>query len=235
MSIPIDNSDIYVIIPAYNEHLVIGSVIHELSKLGFIIIIVYDGSEESVFPIVQKFKLFYLRHEINLGQGAALKTGINFALAKNAKIIITFDADGQHNPLEISTLIEVIKQGNIDIVLGSRFMTKSLHIPAARKILLKLARFINFLFTGLLLSDAHNGLRAMTYNAATKIKINNNGMAHATEFLSEIKRNNLKFVEVPVTINYTNYSMQKGQSAWDGFRILFDLIINKRSILMEYN
>lgn len=230
MSIPIDNSDIYVIIPAYNEHLVIGSVIHELSKLGYSIIIVDDGSEDSLFPIIQKFKLFYLRHEINLGQGAALKTGINFALKKNAKIIITFDADGQHNPLEIRNLIEVINHGKIDIVLGSRFMTKSLNIPVARKILLKLARFINFLYTGLLLSDAHNGMRAMTYNAASKIRINHNGMAHATEFLSEIKRNKLRFVEVPVTINYTNYSMRKGQSAWDGFRILYDLIINKRSI-----
>lgn len=219
---------IVVIIPAYNEGAVLISVIKEILLTGFVIIVVDDGSDIPLNKMLQSYPLFYIRHRANLGQGAALQTGFDFAKKLNPDIIITMDADGQHHSSSFNSMIEPLLTNDADIVLGSRFLSPGqTSVPIMKKVVLHTARLINYIFSGLLLSDAHNGLRAFNATALQKITITENRMAHASEILFEIKKHKLRFKEVPVTISYTAYSKKKGQSIWDSVRILFDLILHK--------
>jgi polyprenyl-phospho-N-acetylgalactosaminyl synthase len=230
MSTLTDPSGVFIIIPAYNEEKVILPVIDELLPLHYSIIVVDDGSQYPLSSILDNKPVYLLTHPVNLGQGAAIQTGIEFAIEKNAKYIVTFDADGQHQQKDIPLLLEPLITDEADIVLGSRFLNNSTeHIPRKRKRLLKFARAINFIFTGLRLSDAHNGLRAMNAKAASTIRIKENRMAHATEIISQIRKHQLRYREVPVEIIYTKYSKEKGQQLAGGFRIIFDLLLNKLS------
>ena len=120
-----------------------------------------------------------------------------------------------------------LQTGEADIALGSRFLSAGSNIPSGRKRLLRFARLVNYIFTGLLLSDAHNGMRAMTAAAAQKINLRQAGMAHATEIIAEVRKKKLRYKEVPVNIQYSTYSKAKGQSAWGSFRIFFDILLNK--------
>lgn len=228
MSAHVKYPAVCVVIPAFNESSTIKAVVDDVTSYGYTAIVVDDGSTQDIFSPIRNSPAWFLQHSVNLGQGAALQTGISFALDKEADIIITFDADGQHQAKDIGLLVETMQQEKADVVLGSRFMNGAdEHIPSKRKRLLQLARYANLLFTGLLLTDAHNGLRAFSKKAAEKITITENGMSHATQLLSEIKREKLSYKEVPVTVLYTVYSRQKGQTIWSGFRIFFDLLLNK--------
>jgi glycosyltransferase involved in cell wall biosynthesis len=219
---------VFVIIPAYNEQKVITQVVEKVINASYQVIVVDDGSTSSLKPILHHLTAIVLRHNINLGQGAALQTGIEYALEKQADYIVTFDADGQHQASDIITLIQPLLEGRCDVVMGSRFLMNASHnMNYKRRLILYLARIFNFITTGLLLTDAHNGLRAFTRKAASHIQIHQNGMAHATELLHIIKKEKLRFIEVPVHVLYTDYSYQKGQSPWNSFRIVFDLFLNK--------
>lgn len=224
----VKSHDIFVIIPAYNEATIIQSVLQELQVHSYSLVVIDDGSSASLYTQLKKMPVYFLRHRVNLGQGAALQTGIEFALSKQAKYIITFDADGQHKASDIDLLVEILVNGKFDIVLGSRFMGNSVHnMSASRSFLLQLARYLNYFFTGLLLTDAHNGLRAMNRIAAGAMQIRENRMAHATEILSQIKKKGLRYFEAPVHVFYTPYSRQKGQDIWDSFRVFFDILLHK--------
>lgn len=227
MSLLNNTKDVFVIIPAYNEHEVIEKVLQALLPFRYTVVVVDDGSSVNLQELLNNFPVFVLRHRVNLGQGAALQTGIEFALSKNAAFILTFDADGQHQPADMEKLLAPLLSGEADITLGSRFITNNSNTPAGRKLVLKIARFINYFFTGLLLTDAHNGLRAMNRKAAQMIRIRQGGMAHATEIVAEIRKHQLRYKEVAVTIHYTGYSRQKGQTVWSSFRIFFDILLNK--------
>lgn len=227
MSHPDNQKEVFVIIPAYNEEKVIKDVLGELLPFQYSLVVVDDGSQVSLQEMLKPFPVYVVRHRINLGQGAALQTGIDFALLKKAAYMVTFDSDGQHQAADIQKLLAPLRSGEADITLGSRFISRPTDIPAGRRILLQLARFVNYLFTGLLLTDAHNGLRAMTAKAAALIHIRQNGMAHATEIVSEIKKHRLRFKEIPVTVRYTDYSKKKGQTVWGSFRIFIDLLLIK--------
>jgi len=192
------------------------------------IIVVDDGSAEPIRKSLADFPVTILRHRTNLGQGAALQTGIVYARKLDADIVITFDADGQHNAEDVAGLIAPIVQNQADIVLGSRFLPESqTRLALSRKFVLQTARLINYLLSGVLLSDAHNGLRALNKTALEKINLTENRMAHASEILFEIKRHELRYIEVPVLIKYTDYSKQKGQSTHDSIKVLFDLVLHK--------
>jgi polyprenyl-phospho-N-acetylgalactosaminyl synthase len=218
--------DICIIVPAFNESAVIRQVLLQLLGRGYEVVVVDDGSEEPMQ--VQDLPVHLLQHGVNLGQGAALQTGIDYALEKGARWLVTFDADGQHDVNDVERLLQPLQSGAADVALGSRFMEDAWHnAPRSRSITLKLARWVNYFFTGLFLSDAHNGMRAMSRAAAGKITITENRMAHATEILIRIKRARLRYREVPVRIIYTDYSKKKGQSFFDSIRIIFDLVLHK--------
>jgi glycosyltransferase involved in cell wall biosynthesis len=200
----------------------------QLAGAGYQVIVVDDGSDVLVKKTIGHLPVTILRHRVNLGQGAALQTAFNYAKKKNAQVVITFDADGQHQVSDIPALLAPILQQKADIVLGSRFLHEgSAPIGFSKKMVLQIARFVNFLLSGVLLSDAHNGLRALNRQALSKIELTENRMAHASEILFETKRHQLQYCEVPVHISYTEYSKQKGQSAWDSIKILFDLVLHK--------
>jgi glycosyltransferase involved in cell wall biosynthesis len=164
---------------------------------------------------------------VNLGQGAALKTGIDFALAQGADVIVTFDTDGQHRDSDIPRLLNALVRNQADFALGSRFLSEPLNMPRMRRILLWGATLFTVATTGLRLTDTHNGLRAMTRRGAQALRLRQNRMAHASELLAEIARSRLRYVEVPVTIDYTTYSLAKGQRTGDFVMILLDLLAGK--------
>ncbi len=204
---------VIVIIPAYNEAKVIRNVISDVKKYGYNIVVVDDCSRDGTHHYAQKAGAVVLRHYVNRGQGAALATGIEYALCQEADILVTFDADGQHSAHEIQFVIRPIIAGETDVVLGSRFLGATRDMPLMRGLSLKAALVFTQVTTGLQLTDVHNGFRAFSKNAALKIKISQNRMAHASEILDQIARHNLRFCEVPVTIVYSSYSKQKGDSS----------------------
>jgi len=222
-------SCVFVVIPAYNEGAVLADTVTELLKFGHSVVIVDDGSALPANEYLKGFPVYYLRHLSNLGQGAALQTGTEFALQRGAEFIVHFDADGQHSPELISTLIEPIRKGECDVVIGSRFLKASdrKQVPADKQILLKAGVFVTWLFSGVWLSDTHNGFRAFSAQAARQIRMTENGFAHATEILELIKRAGLRFKEIPATIRYTEYSRSKGQSLFNSINIVFDLVLRK--------
>ena len=223
-----DRKRIFVIIPCYNEAGIIRETITAVIEKGYSIIVVDDHSTDNTKEQLKELPVTYIRHRLNMGQGAALQTGISVALKKKAEYMVTFDADGQHDVNDIDGMLHKLKEDQFDIVLGSRFLPGAGgNISAGRKLLLKAACYLNYLFTGILLSDAHNGLRVMNRNAAERIHLKENRMAHATEILKEIKNHSLKFSEFPVHIHYSSYSKKKGQSLLNSVRIFFDLIMNK--------
>jgi glycosyltransferase involved in cell wall biosynthesis len=224
-----NSSQIFVVIPAYNESKVIEATLKPLIEKGYSVIVVDDGSPDETWSIIKKLPIYALHHRINLGQGAALQTGVSFALHQHAKIIVHFDADGQHNPDDIPRLCEPILKHEADVVLGSRFLRADSRaaVPRSRRIILKGAVIINGLLTGVWLSDAHNGFRAFSAEAASKVKLTENGFAHASEILMMLREQHLKYIEVPTLIRYTDYSVAKGQSTWNALNILIDLIVRR--------
>jgi glycosyltransferase involved in cell wall biosynthesis len=162
---------------------------------------------------------------MNLGQGAALQTGIEAALKMpQVKYIVTFDSDGQHSVSDALAMVERLRQADIEVVFGSRFLDERTSVGILKKAVLKLAVLYTNALSGVKLTDAHNGLRAFTRNVAESIELTHNGMAHATEIVNQIGSGKFAYTEMPVHIEYTDYSKAKGQSLWNSINILFDLI-----------
>ena len=220
-----DPADIHVVIAAYNEAAVIARVAGGVRCAGYQVVVVDDGSRDATARMARAAGATVIRHPFNLGQGAALQSGIDFALQNDAEVIVTFDADGQHSPVDIASLAEALASEKADFALGSRFLQQSSNIPTVRRLLLKAATLFTRLTTGLQLTDAHNGLRAMTRRGAAAIRLRQNRMAHASELLAQIGTSGLHYVERPVTVRYTAYSMAKGQKTSDSVGILLDLAV----------
>jgi len=214
------------VIPAFNDGGPLVNVLAELQTLGYSVVVVDDGSTPLLSLPNRASGVCLVRHCLNLGQGAAIETGVQFALQMGAQFLVTFDADGQHSASEIESLLLPLRLGRAEIALGSRFAEggSALHISRSRLLALRVATLVSRLTTGLRLTDTHNGFRAMTASAAQKIRITQNRMAHASQILEEIARLSVPYVEVPVTITYTSYSVAKGQKLSNAFNILWESI-----------
>lgn len=218
------NETTFVVVPAYNEAKNIQNTLDDLLKYGYKIVVVDDGSQDETVALALAKNVSVVCQQINRGQGAALQTGTEFALQSGAKIIVHFDADGQFLAEEILGVIQPLITNEVDIILGSRFLQKNIQMPwLKRKIIHPASRLINYFLTGLKLSDAHCGLRAMNKLAAEKIIILQDGMSHNTEIVAQIKKNNLRFKELPVSVIYKEF----GQGIGGGFKILWELLIQK--------
>jgi glycosyltransferase involved in cell wall biosynthesis len=218
----------WVVVAAYNEATVIGKVVADVLAAGYSLVVVDDGSTDATGDAAAAAGAVLVRHPINLGQGAALQTAIEFALSRGGEIIVTFDADGQHRASEIANLVDALTRHGADFALGSRFLDQdSTNASRSRRLVLKAATWFTRLTTGLRISDTHNGMRAMTRRGASMIRLRQNRMAHASEILHQIAGSGLKYVETPVTIEYSAYSLAKGQKLSDAFTILVDLFARR--------
>lgn len=226
--------DVCVIIPAFNEATALTAVLKDLQgRDDWEIVVVDDGSTDATARVAAERGCTVLRHAINLGQGAALETGFEYARRKGSRVAVTFDADGQHRAEDVPLLVDPILRGEVDVVLGSRFLPAAEdeeprpRPPLGRRIGLRIAVWGERLATHLPVTDAHCGLRALSRSALERISLTQTRMAHASEILRQIADRGIRWREVPVRIDYTAYSMKKGQRWWQGALTVIDLIFGR--------
>jgi glycosyltransferase involved in cell wall biosynthesis len=217
--------DAWVVVPAWNEARVIRHNVAALRAVFRNVVVVDDGSEDVTGAEALAAGAVVIRHPLNLGQGAAIQTGIEFALGRGAAYVATFDADGQHSPEDLRIMLDVLRREGLDIVLGSRFLGRAEGMTRTRSLLIRAGLHFTNLTTGVRLTDAHNGLRVMTASTAKRLRIVQDRMAHASELIAQIGQLRLNVKEVPVTITYSAYSLAKGQKISDSLRILADLFV----------
>lgn len=217
----VEHRDTWVVVAAFNEARVIRRVVTEVASAGWSVVVVDDGSRDETASAARISGVHVLKHAINLGQGAALQTGIDYALRRGARAIVTFDADGQHDVADIPSLVAALETH--EVALGSRFLGKEIEgAGRRRKMMLRGATVVSNQLSGLSLTDAHCGLRAFRADVAPQLRLKHDRMAHASELLRRIRDARLRMIEVPVTVRYTEHSMRKGQGGMQAIRILFD-------------
>lgn len=226
MSSPKEFDHVAVIIPSFNEGAILTETVKSVKSTFKHIIVVDDGSFNFELEQLSLQNIEIVRHPINLGQGAAIQTGIEVALTiKDVNYFLTFDADGQHSVNSAKNLVSEIRASKVDIVLGTRFSSDDQNkIPLIRKMVLKLAILFTRIESGLKVTDTHNGLRVFNRKFAEAIQIQQNGMAHASEILNFINKHDFSWKETPVEIIYTEYSKQKGQSSLNAINIITELM-----------
>lgn len=217
----------WVVVPSFNEAARLGAVLDGLVALWPNVVVVDDGSADPTPEVVRGRPVWLVRHAVNLGQGAALQTGLRFALERGAAFLVTFDADGQHDPADVAPLLAPLAEGRADFALGSRFLGEAPGIPWARRLLLRCAVLFTRVVHGPKLTDSHNGLRAMTRRGAEALRIDMNRMEHASQLLEQIHRSGLAWVEVPVTVRYTRDSLAKGQRTSSALKMAARLLLEK--------
>ena len=220
------------VIPAFNEERVIFETIQPIVMAGHRVVCVDDASSDSTSYQAARAGAIVVRHLINSGQGASLQTGFNFIAQRiadfeDADYVITFDADGQHSLSDLPQFIEAFEvQPDLDIVLGSRFLSLEFKGSLFKSFVLKTMAYISQFTLGIKLTDRHNGFRAIKKNKLHHFRLNSPGYEHADEFLYIIAHDHLKYVEVATDIKYTEYSLAKGQPIINGFKILFDRFLS---------
>ena len=226
----IDTSGVWIIVPAFNEAQVIGDVVADLRSVFANVVCVDDGSRDDTGGVALRSGAHVVRHPVNLGQGAAIQTGVEYARRRSgAAVFATFDADGQHRVKDVARMAQRLAQGDADIVIGTRFAGKNhTGTPPLKRVILRAAAWLSPSSRRLGLTDAHNGLRVFNRTVADHLNLTMNGMSHAGEFIKLIDENRWRAVEEPVEILYTDYSMAKGQPLLNGVNIVFDGFLRGR-------
>lgn len=220
-------SEVWIVVPCHDEGPVIGEVVRELREHFPQVVAIDDGSTDDTHARLLATGATVIRHPINLGQGAALRTGFDYACGRGARYLVTFDGDGQHRVGDAVALLDRLVESGADVALGSRFLDRRTRMPAARRRLLRAAVWFTRRVSGLPLTDAHNGLRAFRRETIALLDLSQPRMAHASEILHGIARHRLRWVEVPVDIAYTDRSRAKGQVALDAINVLVDLFVRR--------
>lgn len=221
--------EVALIVPIYNEGSVVKEVIKNALQTFPNVIAIDDGSTDDSAQLAHEAGATVLRHAINLGQGAALQTGISFFLqASDLPYLATFDSDGQHSTADVEAMWEKARTEGLDIVFGSRFLSTHQEMGLAKRVVLKTAAWATAKTTRMRLTDAHNGLRLLSRRATSTLHLQQNRMAHASEIVAQLGRSGLPWAEAPVNIRYTDYSRAKGQSLWNSINIVADLLMGVR-------
>jgi polyprenyl-phospho-N-acetylgalactosaminyl synthase len=223
--------DVWIVVPAFNEAAVIGEVIADVRSVFDHVVCVDDGSDDETGAIALRAGAHVVRHPVNLGQGAAIQTGVEYARSQpRAGVFVTFDADGQHRVKDVLRMVDKLVAEDVDIVIGTRFADHGVHsdVPALKRIVLRTAVFLSPRSRRLRLSDAHNGLRVFNRTVAEGLDITMTGMGHASEIIALIDENDWRVTEEPVEILYTEYSKSKGQPLLNGVNIVFDGFLRGR-------
>ncbi len=216
---------IVALIPAYNEETTIADVLERTRPFVSEILVVNDGSRDKTAEIARAHGVRVVSHLVNRGLGAAIGTGFAAALKIGADVVITLDADGQHDPIEIPKFIAAIENG-ADVVIGSRMMTRT-GMPWYRQVANMLGNLSTLILFGAYVTDSQSGFRAFTKQALSKIDLKTNGMEVSSELIAESKAHDLKIVEVPIQAIYTDYSLSKGQSFFVGIKTLLKLVFRR--------
>lgn len=221
-----EHDDVWIVVPLYNEATVIAGVIEQVRTVFPNVVCVDDGSSDASARLAAEAGAVVVRHPVNLGQGAALQTGFDYARQDpRMRCVVTFDSDGQHRVEDALAAVERLEAGDVDVVLGSRFLDDRTNAGWLKRLVLRLAIAFTNVTTGMRLTDAHNGMRALSIGALERVQITQNRMAHASEIVSLIAKSKLRVAEIPVQIVYTEYSRAKGQSLWNSVNILIDLVL----------
>ncbi|WP_225753642.1 glycosyltransferase family 2 protein [Actinotalea sp. Marseille-Q4924] len=222
---PEANRDAWLVVPLYNEATVIRDVVSQARATFPNVVCVDDGSGDRSAAEAAAAGAVVVSHPINLGQGAAIQTGLTYALAQpGAEYFVTFDSDGQHQVEDALAMVERLRAGEADVIFGSRFLDARTRPGAIKRVVLRLAVLFSNLTSGVRLTDAHNGLRAFNRTAAASLRIRQNRMAHASEIVEQVGRARLSYAEHPVHILYTDYSRSKGQSVLNSVNILTEMM-----------
>lgn len=193
---------VFCVIPAFNEEKYIYDVAKMAKEFVDVVVVVDDGSTDKTFSRAIDSGAVVLRHEENMGKGAALRTGFKYALEHGADVVVTLDGDMQHDPLEIPKFLEKIREERVDIVVGSRFLKKVKGMPIQR-------RLSNFITTKILnkvfkvpVTDSQSGFRAFKRKVLEKVTFKDNKYGAETEILIEAKRKRFNIVEIPISVKY---------------------------------
>lgn len=220
---------VYVVVPAYNEEKTVSQVIEDIAKRGYHVVLVNDGSSDNTLENTKKSQKKYsnqviiVSHIINRGLGAALNTGIADALKHKAKYIVTFDADGQHEVNDIQKVCKPLQEQKAEAVIGARPFED---MPLSKNFANTMMNLLTRVFYRVKVRDSQSGLRAFTAYAASKINVVSQGYAVSSEFIKEIKDNNLKLEEVTITTIYTDETAQKGTNVFVGIKIMLKMIFD---------
>ena len=222
--------DVWIVIPAFTEATVIADVVTDVRSVFDNVVCVDDGSRDDTAERALRAGAYVVRHPVNLGQGAAIQTGVEFARSQpGAMAFATFDADGQHRVADVTRMIDRLRTDDLDIVVGTRFAESApVGMPLLRRLVFPLIAKLSPSSRKLGLTDAHNGLRVFNKTVADGLNITMSGMAHASEIVALIVENDWRVAEEPVEILYTEYSMSKGQPLVNGVNIIFDGLLRKR-------
>lgn len=222
------NDDVYIVVPVFNEAAVLAGVLRELVGIFPRVVCVDDGSTDDSSHVIRGSGAVLVRHPVNLGQGAAIQTGVEFARAQpEVRFLVTFDADGQHRVDDVEAMLTHLRADEADVVVGSRFTGSAEQMPPLRRAALRFAVWLSPTTRRLGLTDTHNGLRAFNRRVADALDLRCNGMAHASEFIAAIRHHSWRVVEEPVRIRYTAYSLSKGQSLVNGVNIGFESALRR--------
>jgi UDP-N-acetylglucosamine---dolichyl-phosphate N-acetylglucosaminyltransferase len=217
-----------VIVPAKNEGGIIRQVLSRIPRqidgMDVISVVVDDGSTDRTAEIAREAGAYVLRHLTNLGVGAATRTGLTAALALDAGIIVTMDADGQHDPSEIERLVRCLREGPFDVVIGSRLLAPK-GMPMTRFAANLLLNAVTFVTYRKIVSDSQSGFKAFSRSAAEKLELHSSGYEICSEIVGEIYRKELSYKSLPVKVVYTEYSHAKGQHFLNGVNLLVELFI----------
>jgi len=215
---------IFCVIPSWNQANTLEKVVNDVSKFCDNIVIVDDGSTDQTKEVVKNLPAHFISHAINRGQGAALKTGTQFAKEYGADIVVHFDADGQFRAEDLQKIVAPIINNQAQIVFGSRFLDTTTKMPEfKKKFIMPLARFINKYVFRINLTDPQSGFRALGPLALQEIDWRQDRMAHCSEILVAAHRSGLTIAEVPITVIYHEF----GQKIGGGLKILRDLFLSK--------
>jgi glycosyltransferase involved in cell wall biosynthesis len=224
-----ETRNVWIVVPAFNEAGMIGEVIADLRSVFSNVVCVDDGSRDDTGEVALRAGAHLVRHPVNLGQGAAIQTGVEYARRQpGAQVFATFDADGQHRVKDLVTMIDRLGTGDVDVVIGTRFGPGVSRPPLLKRVVLQTATRLSPRGRKLGLTDTNNGLRVFNKTVADGLDITMNGMSHATEFIMLIAENRWRVAEEPVEVLYTEYSQSKGQPLLNGVNIIFDGFLRGR-------
>lgn len=214
------------VVPFYNEGRVLDTVLESLTEVFENVLCIDDGSSDASATIATNRNARVIRHCLNVGQGGALATAFQVVLSERQfQYLVTFDADGQHDPVDAQRMVHALASSDHDVIFGSRFLhQRSSQIPFFKRSLLRAMVWFNRLVTDVRLTDTHNGLRAIRVSALPHLQLQHFGMAHATELVSLVLQSHLRYSELSVDVKYTEYSKSKGQSMFNSINIVLDFL-----------